>query len=86
MADIGLVPVGRALEHRENIYKRTENQSLADWGMCSYLRGVKASADTMMALLMAVHGDDGRKGNEEYYRDTIRHCMRKSEDDRSFCR
>lgn len=50
-----------------------------DQGLVCYLRGIVASEDTMLALLRQVHDDDGRKGNDEYYRDTVRHCMEKSE-------
>ncbi|MEA5002745.1 MAG: DNA-primase RepB domain-containing protein [Christensenella sp.] len=76
LAEIGPVPVGRALKHWENIYGEKKNKTLADWGMCCYLRGVDASEETMLDLLRRVHNDDdGRKGNDEYYRDTVRHCL-----------
>ena len=76
LPDIGPVPVGRALKQWEKIYGEKKNKTLADWGMCCYLRGVDASEETMLDLLRRVHNDDdGRKGNDEYYRDTVRHCL-----------
>ena len=74
-AEIGPVPVGRALKQWEKIYEDKKSKTLADWGMCCYLRAVGASEDNMLALLRQVHDDDGRKGNDEYYRDTVRHCL-----------
>ena len=75
LPDIGPVPVGRALKQWEKIYEDKKSKTLADWGMCCYLRAVGASEDNMLALLRQVHDDDGRKGNDEYYRDTVRHCL-----------
>ena len=79
LADLGPVPVGRALQHWGNIYDDKKSKTLADWGMCCYLRAVGASEDNMLALLRQAHGDDGRKGNDEYYRDTVRHCLEEGE-------
>lgn len=75
LAEIGPILVGRALKQWEKIYEEKKSKTLADWGMCCYLRGVGGSEGTMLDLLMAAHDDDGSKGNDEYYRDTIRHCL-----------
>ena len=76
LPEIGPVPVGRALKKWEKIYENKKSKTLADWGMCCYLRAVGASEDNMLALLRRAHHDNnGMKGNDEYYRDTIRHCL-----------
>ena len=74
-AEIGPIPIGRALKKWENIYKDKKSKTLADWGMCCYLRAVGASEETMFKLMRQAHGDDGRKGHDEYYRDTARRCL-----------
>ena len=76
LADLGSVPVGRALKKWEKIYENRKSKTLADWGLCCYLRGIGASEETMFNLMRRAHNDeDGRKGNDEYYRDTVRHCL-----------
>lgn len=75
LANLGPVPVGRALKKWEKIYKNRKSKTLADWGMCCYLRGIGASEETMLDLLRRAHDDDGRKGHDEYYRDTARRCL-----------
>ena len=74
-AEIGPVPVGRALKKWEKIYENRKSKTLADWGLCCYLRGIGASEETMFKLMRCAHDDDGRKGNDEYYRDTARRCL-----------
>lgn len=78
-AEIGPIPIGRALKKWENIYKDKKSKTLADWGMCCYLRAVGASEETMFKLMRQAHGDDGRKGHDEYYRDTARRCLEEGE-------
>lgn len=73
--DIGPVAIGRALQQWGNIYRKTKNKTLADWGLCCYLRGLGVREDTMLTLLKTAHSDDGSKGNDEYYKDTIQHCL-----------
>ena len=76
LTELGSVPTSRALQHWGNIYDDKKSKTLADWGLVCYLRAIGASADTMLALLRRAHHDDnGMKGNDEYYRDTIRHCL-----------
>ena len=75
LADLGPVPVGRALKKWEKIYENRKSKTLADWGLCCYLRGIGASEETMFKLMRQVHDDDGRKGHDEYYRDTARRCL-----------
>ena len=76
LAEIGPVPVGRALKQWEKIYEEKKNKTLADWGLCCYLRAIGASEKTMLTLMRRAHRDDnGMKGNDLYYRDTIRHCL-----------
>jgi len=72
---IGPIPIGRALKKWEKIYENRKSKTLADWGMCCYLRAVGASEETMFKLMRQAHGDDGRKGHDEYYRDTARRCL-----------
>lgn len=76
LTELGSVPTSRALQHWGNIYDDKRSKTLADWGLCCYLRAVGASEDNMLALLRRAHHDNnGMKGNDEYYRDTIRHCL-----------
>lgn len=76
LAEISPITINRALKHWGNIYDDKKSKTLADWGLVCYLRAIGASADTMLALLRRAHHDDnGMKGNDEYYRDTIRHCL-----------
>ncbi len=75
LPEIGPVPVGRALKKWEKIYEDKKSKTLADWGMCCYLRAVGASEETMFKLMRQAHHDDGRKGNDDYYRDTARRCL-----------
>jgi len=74
-AEIGPIPIGRALKKWEKIYENRKSKTLADWGMCCYLRAVGASEETMFKLMRQAHHDDGRKGNDDYYRDTARRCL-----------
>lgn len=75
LPEIGPVPVGRALKKWEKIYENRKSKTLADWGLCCYLRGIGASEETMFKLMRCAHDDDGRKGHDEYYRDTARRCL-----------
>ena len=75
LPEIGPVPIGRALKKWEKIYENRKSKTLADWGLCCYLRGIGASEETMFKLMRCAHDDDGRKGNDEYYRDTARRCL-----------
>lgn len=76
LTDLGPVSVNRALEQWKNIYKGKKSKTLADWGMCCYLRAVGASAETMFTLMRRAHDDDdGLKGNDEYYKETARRCL-----------
>lgn len=75
LPDLGSVAVGRAFQQWEKIYEKTGSKALSDWGMVCYLRAVGASEETMFILMRQAHDDDGRKGNDQYYRDTIRHCL-----------
>jgi len=79
LPEIGPIPIGRALKKWENIYKDKKSKTLADWGMCCYLRAVGASEETMFKFMRQAHGDDGRKGHDEYYRDTARRCLEEGE-------
>ena len=79
LADLGPVPIGRALKQWEKIYEDKKSKTLADWGLCCYLRAVGASEETMFKLMRQAHGDDGRKGHDEYYRDTARRCLEEGE-------
>jgi len=81
LPDLGPVPIARALEQWKNIHDRTNDKHSSDWGMCCYLRGVGASADTMFSLMRRAHGDDdGYKGHDNYYRDTARRCLEEYKD------
>jgi len=76
---------GRAMQHAmmqwSKIYEEKRNKTLSDWGMCCYLRGCNVSADTMFILLRQAHADDGSKGNDEYYSDTVRRCLEQGRED-----
>jgi len=75
---------GKAMQHAmmqwSKIYERTSDKALSDWGMCCYLHGCNVPADTMFILLRQAHADDGSKGNDEYYSDTVRRCLEQGRD------
>lgn len=77
--EIGEVAIKRAFKQWEKIYLKTENKTLADWGLCCYLRAVGASPETMFEMMRKAHDDDGSKGNDDYYRDTARRCLEEQE-------
>lgn len=77
--EIGEVAIKRAFKQWEKIYLKTENKTLADWGLCCYLRAVGASFETMFEMMRKAHDDDGSKGNDDYYRDTARRCLEKTQ-------